>query len=85
MRVKEQALRLTFRAHDDELLKHICHAVIPSVALPTEKRPGTHCTGVSGARAGLGGYGKFRPHQVRTTDRPSRGESPYRLRYSGRK
>jgi hypothetical protein len=40
------------------------------------KRPGTHCTGSwVDPRAGLNGYGRSHPNQVRTPDRPAGSES----------
>ena len=53
-------------------------------ALPTGKRPGTHCTGGwVGPRAGLDGCGKSRRTGIRSPDRPVRSVSLYRLSYPG--
>jgi hypothetical protein len=52
-------------------------------ALPPGKRHGTHCVGDwVGARHGLDGCGKSRPHTgIRSPDRPARSGSLYRLSY----
>jgi hypothetical protein len=48
------------------------------------KRPGTHCIGGwVGPRAGLDGCGKSYPYGIRSSDRPARCESLYRLSYPG--
>ena len=51
-------------------------------ALPPGKRAGTHCIrGWVGPRAGLDGCGKPLPTGIRSSDRPARSKSLYRLRY----
>ena len=53
-------------------------------ALPTVKRPGTHCTGGwVDPRIGLDGRGKFLFYRHSIPYRPARSESPYRLHYRG--
>ena len=53
-------------------------------ALYPRKRPGTNCIGGwVGLRAVLDGCGKFRPHLIRSPDRPVRSQSLYRLPYPG--
>ena len=48
------------------------------------KRPGTHSTrGWVGFRADLDRCWKFRPTRIRSSDRPARSESLYRLSYTG--
>jgi len=62
-----------------------CQRPVPAV-LPPGKRCGTHCIwGSVGARAGLDGCRKSRPHResIPGPDRPVRSESLYRLRYLG--
>jgi hypothetical protein len=59
--------------------------LLPPVALPPGKRPGTHCIGGRvGPRACLNGFGKSRPPTgIRSLDWPTRSESVYRLRHAG--
>ena len=53
-----------------------------TTALPSGKKPGTHCTGSwVGPRAGLDRCGKSRPAGIRSSDRPARSQSLYRLSY----
>jgi hypothetical protein len=53
-------------------------------ALPSGKRPGTHCIGGwVGPRPGLDGCGKSHPNGIRSSDRPARSELLFRLSYPG--
>ena len=51
-------------------------------ALPTEKKPGTHCTGTwLGPRACQDECAKSHINGIRSTDRPARSQSLYQLRH----
>ena len=53
----------------------------PAALYPRE-RPGTHSIGgCVGPSAGLDRCGKFLPDWIRSSDRPARSQSLYRLRY----
>jgi hypothetical protein len=61
-----------------------CVVSITPRPLYSRGRPGTHCTGGwLGPRAGLDVCEKSRPTGIRSTDRPARSHSLYRLRYPG--
>jgi hypothetical protein len=52
--------------------------------LPPGKEPGTHFIGGwVRPRAVMHCWGKYRPTGIRSSDRPARSESLYRLSYSG--